>query len=191
MITIHGMESATALEPHRWTREEYERMLAVGLLDEDDKVELLDGVITAVSPEGDDHYAVVKELLGLLAAAAAQRRLQVGSPMRATPHSEPEPDLALTAPTTERGVPSTAQLAIEVVGSRRAQARVKIGIYAAAKVDEYWIVDVPERVVEVFTKPMADRYAEHRTLSGADVLTVREFGIETTVAGVFERAGLP
>lgn len=190
MITIHAMEQALALEPHRWTREEYERMLEVGLLDEDDKVELLYGVITAVSPEGDDHYAVVTELLGLLAGAAAQRRLQVGSPMRATPDSEPEPDLALTAPRRERGVPSTAQLAIEVVVTRRTAARVKIGIYAAAGVDEYWIVDVPNRVVEVFTRPAEGGYRDHRTLKGDDVLTVAEFGVETTVAGVFQRSGL-
>ena len=165
-------------------------MLDVGLLHEDSKVELLNGVITAVSPESADHYDVVRELHGLLAAAAAQRRLSVGGPMRATPDSEPEPDLALTAPKTERGAPRTAQLAIEVVVTQRTAARVKIGIYAAAGVDEYWIVDVPKRSVEVFTKPTGDGYLQHRTAKGDDVLTVPEFGIETTVAGVFQRSGL-
>ena len=191
MITIHGMQQAITLEPHRWTRAEYDRMLDVGLLHEDSKVELLHGVITAVTPEGDEHTEVVVELLGLLAPAVAQRRVRAGNPLLATADSEPEPDLALVERRTSRGHPSTAQLAIEVVVSRRAHARVKIGIYAAANVDEYWIVDFTERAVEVFTRPTAGRYAEHRTLSGEDVLTIPEFGIETTVAGVFERAGLP
>jgi Uma2 family endonuclease len=184
------MEQTTALEPHRWTREEYDRMLEVGLLHEDSKVELLDGVITAVTPEGDTHTDVVVELMGLLAPAVAQRRVRAGNPLLATANSEPEPDLALVAPRTHRGHPTTAQLAIEVVVSRRAHARVKIGIYAAASVDEYWIVDVPRRTVEVFTRPTPGGYTEHRTLSGDDVLTIPEFAIETTVAGVFERSGL-
>ena len=184
------MERAVTLEPHRWTREEYDRMLDVGLLHEDSKVELLDGVITAVTPEGDEHTEVVVELMGLLAPAVAQRRVRAGHPLLATADSEPEPDLALVARRTSRGHPTTAQLAIEVVGSRRAHARVKIGIYAAANVDEYWIVDVSKRVVEVFTGPAEDGYGNHRTLRGDDVLTVPEFGIETTVRGVFERAGL-
>jgi Uma2 family endonuclease len=190
MATVRAMEQATALEPHRWTRDEYDRMVEVGLLGPDAPVELLDGVIIEMTREGADHGDVVQELIGLFAPAAALRRLRVGQPLSASGDSEPEPDLALTRPPEAAGHPTTASLAVEVVASQALAARVKIAIYAAAGVDEYWIVDLPRRAVVVFTMPGGEGYAERRTLRGEDVLTVPEFGIETTVAGIFARAGL-
>ena len=179
-----------ALDPHRWTRDEYARMLELGLLGEDDRVELLDGVIVEMTPEGADHGDVIQALTGLLAPAAAARRLRVQQPIAATADSEPEPDLAVVPPKTHRGHPRTADLAVEVVVSQHGQAQVKRGIYAAAGVKEYWVVDVPRRTVEVLTRPGPDGYAERRTLRGDDVLGVEEFGIRATVADVFRDAGL-
>jgi Uma2 family endonuclease len=184
------MEHAATLEPYRWTREEFERMVELGLFGDDTDVELLNGLIVVKPRESPEHSATVQALLGVLAPVAATSRLRVGAPMWAAEDSEPEPDLAITGPPAPDAHPSTAQLAIEVVFAARSAARVKIAIYAAAGVAEYWIVDLPKRSVDVFTRPMAGGYAERRTVRGDDVLTVPEFGIETTVSGLFARAGL-
>jgi Uma2 family endonuclease len=182
--TVRAMEQATALEPHRWTREEYDRMVQVGLLGEHSPVELLEGLIVEMSPEGTQHSAVIRELMALLAPVAAARRLLVGQPLAATETSEPQPDLAIVGPPDFEAHPSTAVLTIEVVGTQYAAARVKLGIYAAAGVGHYWIVDVPRRQVEVFIGPGPHGYAECRTLRGDDTLTVPEFGMATTVASL-------
>lgn len=178
-----------ALEPHRFTREEYERLAASGGL-ADLRVELLHGVIVEMAPEGPDHADMVQALTGLLAPVAAETRLRVGSPLAATDDSEPEPDLAIVAPPSASGHPRTSDLAIEVVVSRRAAARIKSSIYAAAGVTEYWIVDVPRRQVDGFTEPIGDRYTVQWTLRGDDVLTVPGWEIRVTVAELFARAGL-
>jgi Uma2 family endonuclease len=184
------MEHAATLEPYRWRREEFERMVELGLFGDDTDVELLNGLIVVKPRESPEHSAMAQVLLGVLAPVAALSRLRVGAPMWAAEDSEPEPDLAITGPPTPDAHPSTARLAIEVVFAARSAARVKIDIYAAAGVGEYWIVDLPKRSVDVFTKPMTGGYAERRTLRGNDTLAVPEYGIEMTVAEVFRQAGL-
>jgi Uma2 family endonuclease len=173
------------LAPYRWTTDEYLRMVDSGAL-ADMPVELLEGVITEMTPQGDAHIDLIVELTGLLAPAAAARRLAVQLPGPRTADSMPEPDVAVVAGPRSR----EALLTIEVVVSQRRQARAKERIYAAASVPEYWIVDVPRRVVEVLTSPGEDGYERRDTRRGADVLAVPEFGIAFTVDELFAGAGL-
>jgi Uma2 family endonuclease len=136
------------------------------VLDEDDKVELLRGVLSAMTPPGDGHRIAVTWLNGVIVRGVDPSRFTVGVqvPLRLPQlRSEPEPDLSVVpAGTFDRGGGAeTAVLLIEVSDSTLARdLRVKVGIYAEAGIPELWIVDVPHAVMRVHRRPDGDRYQE-------------------------------
>jgi Uma2 family endonuclease len=104
--------------PARVTREQYFALVDQGVLTEEDRVELLEGVIVAMAPEGPRHSGV-GDLVGdtLRAALGDRARVRTGHPFDAGAWSVPEPDVAVV-PGTPRDYldrhPSSAHL---VVGS--------------------------------------------------------------------------
>ena len=179
---------APELAPYRFSRAEYDRMVELGAL-EDLPVELLDGVIVEVSPQGEQHFAVIQALNVLLAASAGMR-LRVQGPFAAGDFSEPEPDVAVAHEQDPSRHPTTAALVVEVVVTQHAAARRKVPVYAAARVEAYWIVDVPRRTVEVLTDPDGETFRRTAVLRGDDPLTVPGLEVRFTVAEVFALAGL-
>jgi Uma2 family endonuclease len=173
---------------YRWSRAEYEEIAAAGVFGEK-RVELLHGAIFGVTAPSPEHSLVIEALTRLFAPVADAVRLRVQLPLAATDDSMPEPDVML-APLDEDPHPASGLLAVEVVVSRRLEARIKTEIYAAARVSEYWIVDVPRRAVEVLTVPGQAGYAQRRDACGTDVLAVSEFGVAFTVDRLFAEAGL-
>jgi len=140
-------------------RVEYDTLVGAGLL-EGEHVELLDGEMVRVSPQGPAHAQTLRNLIRLLAPVVAQGwDLDVQMPIAATADSEPEPDVAIR----RRGDysqdhPPSADLVIEVsVSSLPLDRTRKARIYAAAGVKTYWIVDVGAREVIVCTVPHQSR----------------------------------
>jgi len=87
------------LAHRRFTVDEYHRMAEVGILGEDDRVELLDGEIVEMSPIGSRHAAAVTRLQRLLGRLAGDRAIvRVQQPVRLDSYSEPEPDVAVVEP---------------------------------------------------------------------------------------------
>lgn len=154
-------QHAFAAPPEPWrgmTREKYDALIGTGMLD-DAQVELIEGVLVAVVPQGDAHAWAVDELnFWLTRRIDAGRRVRVQLPLAATDLSEPEPDLAVAPPARE-GHPRTADLVVEVsVTSQSTDLQVKARVYAAAGVGEYWVLDVPAREVVVHTDPAPTGY---------------------------------
>lgn len=158
-------------------RAEYHALIRDGVLDEDDKVELLRGTITAKPPEGVAHARAIvflNEHFVLAVSPAVKVRVQM--PLTLGDDSEPEPDIALVtaaeaARTDEH--PHTALLVVEVAGSSLKQDReLKAGIYARAGIPEYWIVNLEARCVEVHRDPdpLDGRYATLLTTTAPDVV---------------------
>lgn len=152
--------------PARVTREQYFALVDQGVLTQDDRVELLEGVIVAMPPEGPRHAEVV-ELVGdaLRAALGVRARVRSGHPFDASTWSVPEPDIGVV-PGRRRDYldrhPSSAHLVVEVAVSSLPQDRLtKAPIYAAAGIPEYWIVNLRQDHVEVYRSPDAParRYA--------------------------------
>lgn len=139
-----------------------DRMVEEGIIGEDDRVELLDGVLVEMSPQSPDHAAVLAELLALAAPVASAQRLRLSSQAPLEVGHElcrPEPDLAL-APRPEVGChPSGALLVVEVaIASRSTDLGRKAAVYAEAGVPDYWVVDVVARELVVHREPVSDRY---------------------------------
>ena len=150
----------------------YERMIEAGILTEDDRVELLKGQLSEVSPQSPQHAALTQWLSGRLIRAidpdVAGVRVQL--PLRLAPVSEPEPDIAIVrAGAYGREHPTGALLVIEIALSSRAlDLGAKAEVYAAAGVGEYWVVDVPARTIHVHDSPAGDSYQQCRQVaSGA------------------------
>lgn len=149
-------------------------MVEAGILDEDEPVELLDGELVVVSPQGPPHASTAAEVAARLRSAYGDGfHARLHSPVVAGPHSLPEPDVAVVRGTAldyrhRHPVAADTALVVEVSSSSRRTDRRKAAIYAAAGYAAYWIVDVVAGRLEVRTGPGPDRAYGVETLLGPD-----------------------
>ncbi len=171
----HGEERERGMLPtevrrHRFTVEEYHRMAEVGLLAEDDRVELIEGEIIEMAPIGSRHHACVMRLDELLRNPRVPEGyiVSVQGPVRLDEGNELQPDLALLRRrhdfyAEELPKPGDVLLIIEVSETTLAYDRgVKLPRYARAGVPEVWIVDLEGRKVELYSAPSAEGYGVSR-----------------------------
>jgi Uma2 family endonuclease len=143
---------------HRWSRHDYGRLIDHGLVDEDDPIELLDGLLLVKEPQHSPHRTAV-----ILVARALERAfgdgwfVQTQSPIILDDRSEPEPDVCVVRGSPRDYVdahPTQPALIVEVAeaGLRIARGR-KAAAYARAGIADYWIVNLIDRVLEVHREP--------------------------------------
>jgi Uma2 family endonuclease len=143
----------------RLTIREYHRMVEAHVFEKDARLELLEGVLVAMSPQSDEHVRPIVRLNRILVRSLGddyEVRPQV--PLTLENDSEPEPDLAVVrASDRQLGKhPGYAELVIEVAYDSLDKDRgAKAAIYARAGIPEYWIVDVVDVSVEVLREPDA------------------------------------
>lgn len=155
------------------SRVEYDRMVELGFFDEDEHIELLEGLLVKMSPQGWQHAAAIQRISKVLSRGIDESlAVRTQLPFAAGSYSEPEPDIVVVRDDrTARDHPSAALLIVEVSGDSIEDDReTKLAAYARAKVPEYWIVDLEHMTVEVYTKPTRSRYARKRLLRDGDVL---------------------
>jgi Uma2 family endonuclease len=168
--------NAKLMPPRRpFTVDEYHRMVKAGILREDDRVELIEGEIVEMAPVGDPHVGCVIELTGAFTKQLADRaKVSVQSPVRLSPRSEPEPDLAVLrlGPEPYRRAPRAEDvlLVIEVSDMTLAYDRgIKLRLYAAAGIPEVWIWNLKRRRVLIFRDPIDGAYRETMIASGGEI----------------------
>jgi Uma2 family endonuclease len=147
----------------RFSVDEYHRLIECGILTDEDKVELLDGYVVLKIPGNPPHDSclmVMLETVRALTSAGWSVRCQSAVTL---PTSEPEPDLAVIRGTSRDYLlhhpgPSDCGLLIEIAGSSLSRDRDEKGpIYAAAGIGEYWIVNLLDRQIEVYSSPTTGR----------------------------------
>lgn len=148
----------------RWTRERYYAMIDAGIIDEREKLELIGGQVTAEGmrdkmPHSSAHYTAVyrtERLLSQLFGKGHVVRSQ--APLSLGADSDPEPDVAVVSGAPEDYAehhPSTAVLVVEVsISTLRFDRGAKMSLYASAGITEYWILNIAERVLEVYREPI-------------------------------------
>jgi Uma2 family endonuclease len=175
------MVDLASLSPERIRpirRVEYDRMVDMGLF-EDERVELLAGVLVEMSPQGTRHAEAVSRLMrhfmGLELQGRARIRLQL--PFALDELSEPEPDLVVVpAADYSHEHPRSALLMIEVSESSvRKDRHIKGALYGAQGVREYWVVNLVDDVIEIRRDPGADGYATLATYSRGDAVAPADF----------------
>jgi Uma2 family endonuclease len=169
---------AFRVERKLFTVEQYEQMVSTGVLGEDERLELIEGDIVDMSPIGSAHLAHVNRLTHLFVQrVGALAQVSVQNPIRLA-NSEPQPDIALLRPRADyyaQAIPKPADvlLLIEVADSTAAYDRsIKVPLYASGGIPEVWLIDLQERVIEVYRGAAASRYKESHTLVGPDVATI-------------------
>lgn len=155
--TLRDMLSAVA-PVHRLSIEDVRRMYETGILDEHDRLELLDGVLVEMSPIGPEHSGAVAWLNQHLSRPDCQWHVRVQDTL-VIEGGFLLPDLTVIAeqPSRTRLV-ETAMLAVEVAQTSQQRDAEKAQSYARAGVREYWIVDLVARVVIVHGEPHHERY---------------------------------
>lgn len=131
------------------------------------RAELLRGVIVEKMPKSPLHTKLVTRLWNAFAAALGETHWVRKEEPLTLADSEPEPDIAIV-PGQEPDYathPTTALLVIEVAITTLAEDRELAGIYAEAGVAEYWIVNAPARVIEVYRQPQGGSYLSRELLS--------------------------
>jgi Uma2 family endonuclease len=142
---------------HRFSVAEYEELTRIGFLSEDDKVELLEGWIVPKMPKHPPHDGTIDLLLFLLTQILPEGWYPRVQNSVVTADSVPEPDLVVV-----RGRPGDFRdrhptgaeigLVIEVADTTVTRDRAKAAIYARAAVPQYWIVNLQDLQVEVYSQ---------------------------------------
>jgi Uma2 family endonuclease len=161
-LTGAGGETCPFGPVYRLSVEQYRQMAEVGILTKYDKVELLEGWLVAKMTKNAPHeytISIIEEVLNRALPPGWFPRFQSST---STPDSFPEPDIAVV-----RGVrsdyrqrhpgPDDVGLVIEVADTTLARDRLKRRLYARAGLPVYWIVNLPEQVLEVYTEPDSSR----------------------------------
>jgi Uma2 family endonuclease len=175
------------------TADEVLRMVELGILDEDEPVELLHGALVRVSAKTPAHENVKLRLGRWLGAgqSAGLFDVRVESPIHVPDRTSlPEPDYTIVPWSDEWSPhPTSALLVIEVaVSSLRTDTRVKPTLFAAAGVPEMWVVEPERRRVHVFDGPKPDGYERMRVVEEDGVLRPQLVHAPPLVlAGLFER----
>lgn len=138
-------------------------MVDAGILREDEHVELIDGDLLIVSPQGWSHERSIGHFTRILSLAYGERyTIRVQATLGGLDDSLPEPDVAIGLTDgpwdAERRRPRGDELllVVEVVVTNYWLARRKVVLYAEAGAPRYWLVDVPKRKVIVHEGPRPD-----------------------------------
>lgn len=149
----------------RWKRTEYDRLVDLGVF-EGDPIELIGGQLVVAEPQSAYHASAIRTVdYALRAVLPPGWIVSVQLPVSLDDESEPEPDLAVVPgrPADYRHAhPARPALAVEVAESSVAFDRVHKGsLYARAEIQDYWIVNLVEHVLEVYRDPGPDSSAPY------------------------------
>ncbi len=169
------------LPTRRFTRAEYDRLIEQGFFDEDEPIELLDGLLVVKEPQGSRHVRMVSHIRRVLQRAFGERYdVLVQSPIALDDSSEPEPDLTVVRERPKdhlQSLPSSPVLIVEVADSSLGNdRREKRKLYARNGVADYWIVNLRDGALEVHRDPARSssgqwRYRDVRLLKRTATIT--------------------
>lgn len=152
------------MQTRKWTCLEYEKLVEVGVLGPDERVELIQGDILTMAPVDPLHANAVGQSTGALVGLfGSTHNVRVQVPLLIGSNSEPEPDFCFITLdearrlTKQRLHPSTAELVIELSNTSLTYDRgPKASLYASGKIPQYWIVDLKGEALEVYRDPVPD-----------------------------------
>lgn len=175
---------------YSFTADEFQRMGEVGIFRQGARLELIEGEIIEISPIGSLHAACVKFLSGLLHRLFGDTYIVgVQDPIRLNDFSEPQPDVTLLRWRDDyyreaHPTPADVLLVIEVADTTVvADREVKVPLYAHAGIAETWLVNITEKLVEIYSNPAGGVYQR------AEVFGRGEEARSHTVEGLAVSAG--
>lgn len=168
------MNAALHDASHRFTVDEVNEMLRTGALTEGGPVELLNGRLVHMSPQSGHHSGTIAALLKLLLPHYGIDALLTQAPLHLDAMSEPEPDLFITTLSTEilhkakrHATAEECLLVVEVALTSQYIDRKKARLYGVAGVPAYWLIDLSDDTLRVYSDPSPAGYGtvERRNLA--------------------------
>jgi Uma2 family endonuclease len=167
--------AAEGLPRRRFTVTEVEAMVAAGIVDEDERIELIGGELVPMSPKGNQHEVLKVALLHRWYRATPRAcNLAPETTFRLSEDTYLEPDVVVYARADglERLSGPGVLLVVEIADSSlRYDSTRKAALYARFGVRELWVIDAVRRATRIFRKPSAEGYDETSDFSDADLLT--------------------
>ncbi|MEO1430531.1 MAG: Uma2 family endonuclease [Cyanobacteria bacterium J06633_8] len=167
----------------KFSVEQFHKMAESGILNEDDRVELIRGEIIEMAAIGTKHAACVRRLNNVLPKKLGDRAIiSVQNPVGLDDSSEPQPDVVLLKPREDfyasaHPQPKDVFLIIEVADSTiKYDREVKIPLYAEEGVVEVWLVDINSECVEVYREPANGVYQKVDKFNRGKSLIIQAFG---------------
>jgi Uma2 family endonuclease len=160
--------ASSTLPIYRFSVEQYHQMIDAGVLRSGDKCELLEGWITAKMTQNRPHATAVRRIHRWLSRTLRDDWVICVQTPIALRQSEPEPDLSIVKGPEERYTTrhpgaQDVGLVIEVADASLEQDRgPKLRLYARSRIPSYWIVNLLEHHIEVYTDPRAGRSPNYR-----------------------------
>lgn len=153
------LEKMPRTQARRWSRAEYENMVRAGILNEDEKVELIEGEIIEKMPKNRPHSnASYRSRKALERVFGDGFMVEQESPLALLDFSEPEPDLSVIRGSPDdyaQEHPRTALLLVEISeSSLHFDRNEKASLYAKAGISDYWMLNLVDRQLEVYRKPV-------------------------------------
>lgn len=168
-MAIAQAPASLAPTRRRFTVAEYYAMAELGILGENDRVELLEGDLIVMPPIGGWHAARVNWFTNALPSRLQGRAVvSIQNPTRLSDRSEPQPDVMLLRSRDDfyqggHPGPGDVLLLIEIADTTADYDRgTKLAAYARAGIPEVWIVTREKRRIEAYTEPEEDAYATLR-----------------------------
>lgn len=166
----------------RLSVQDYHRMVEVGILEPDERVELIAGQLYQMAAKGTAHSAALTRIARVLSHSLGNRALlRFQDPVRLSDDSEPEPDLAVVTSDPRdyedhHPTPDEIYFLIEISDRTLKRDRtLKAKIYAQSGITDYWIWDIPNNQLWVLREPSPSGYQQEMQLSSTDVISPLSF----------------
>lgn len=173
----HKIQRAVETQHWRFTIADFMRMGETGILSEDDRVELIDGEVRAMSPVGPTHGSVINRLnMFFVPLLIGKAVVSIQNPVQLNDFTEPLPDVTVLRYredfyAIDHPGPGDVLLLIEVADSSlRYDRGEKRSRYAQVGIPEYWVVDIAQRRVFQYVDPEEAGYRTERVLGVGDVI---------------------
>lgn len=179
MTAIAPLPTLTfTLDPNslkRWTVQNYHHMSELGILDSNERTELINGQILLMAAKGTPHvtslYLLANALRDQLGSVAPIPLIRTQDPIQLDDFSELEPDLAIVRGTVldyadHHPRPDQVDLIVEVADSTlKHDCEIKDKLYAQAGIADYWVLDLKNRQLHIFRNPTPTGYTSHLILT--------------------------
>jgi Uma2 family endonuclease len=156
----------SSVRTRRWSRVEYESLIDKGVFQPGERIELIGGELVVREPQRTPHATAIELALDALTEAFGPGwRVRIQLPVALDDESEPEPDVAVVPGSPRDYLPSHPTrpvLIVEIAYSSLAFDREQKGsLYARARIADYWIVNLVDRILEVYRDPAPAPHAPY------------------------------
>ena len=175
---------------YRMSIEKYEQLVGSGVFTKRDKLQLINGRLVAKVTKNPPHAVANDRCRNALSRSLPTGwSIRTENPVRLPPGSEPEPDQCvvrgeLTDYVERHPCAADVGLLIEIADASLADDRTMARTYAASDVRIYWIVNLVDRQIEVYTSPTADGYDDMQAYKPGENVPIVLDGVEVGYVAV-------